>query len=78
MDFLDKIRKKQKYLDKTTHNLSEKSLPSKEMPEKKRKSEKKSDKTTQNQTIGKTLKYKLFCVWIFLILFINMLQGYFL
>ena len=41
---LEKIRKKQKYLDKTTNNLLEKALPSKEMPEKKSESEEESDK----------------------------------
>ena len=37
MDSSDKISKKEKSLDKKTHNLLEKALPSMEMPEKKRK-----------------------------------------
>ena len=55
MDSLDKIRKKQKYLDKITHNLLEKAAPSKEMPEKKRKSQSEENliKKTPNQTIWK-------------------------
>ena len=39
MDLLDSIREKQKSLDSTTHKLLDKTLPSTEMPEKKRKSE---------------------------------------
>ena len=54
-DLLDSIREKQKSLDRTTHKLLDKALPSTEMPEKKRKSEsqgKQSGKKTQNQSIG--------------------------
>ena len=59
---LDKIWKKQRYLGKTTHNLLEEAVPSKEMPKKEKKSgsEEKSEKKTQNQTFGEKLKYKLF------------------
>ena len=58
---LDKIRKKQKSLGKTTHSLLEKALPSKEIPEKKRKSEENSDLKTGNRTIGKKTKVQTFC-----------------
>ena len=49
MDSLDKIRKKQRSLDKTTHNLLEKAVPSKEMPEKKWKLEENSDKKKKHK-----------------------------
>ena len=60
MDSLDNIRKKQKSLDKITHNLLEKALPSKEMPEKRRKSEENSDKKLKTKPLGKKCKDKLF------------------
>ena len=62
MDSLDKIRKKQKFLDKTTHSLLEKALPSKEMSEKKRKheSEKNCDKKLKTKPLGKNYKVQTF------------------
>ena len=52
MDLLDSIREKQKPLDRTTHKLLHKTLPSTEMPEKKRKNE------SQGKQSGKILKTK--------------------
>ena len=49
---MDSIREKQKSLDRTTHKLLDKALPSTEMPEKKRKSE------SQGKQSGKKLKTK--------------------
>ena len=60
MDSSDKIRKKQKSLDKTAHKLLGQVLLSKEMPEKKRTSEENSDKKPENQAIWKKLKCTLF------------------
>ena len=54
VDSLDRIRKKQNYLDKTTHMLLEKALP-KEIPGNKRnsESEEKSDKKVKTKPLGK-------------------------
>ena len=65
MDSSDKIKKKQKYLDMTTHNLLQKALLSKEMSEKKRNSESEENliRKTQNQTIGRKLGKPFFVVY---------------
>ena len=52
MDLLDSIREKAEIFDRTTHKLLDKTLPSTEMPKKKRKSE------SQGKQSGKKLKTK--------------------
>ena len=60
MDLLDSIREKQKSLDRTTHKLLDKALPSTEMPEKKRKVKVKENSLVKNSKPKHRRKDKIY------------------